>query len=325
MSGEGRQDDDVVTQAVVSFNTALAAGRLAQAYLVVGSVLDQGIPFAHAALGRLFCSGRDKPCGVCPACTQLEIRRHPDAVWIEPEKKSRIIDVERIRELQKLIYQTALAGGWKAVVLVAADRIGDAAANAFLKTLEEPPPRCLFLLLTDTPQAMLPTILSRCQRLVLSSEAEGLPEPWRARLLDIMASPMEGGLKDRMLRSAAIAQLLDDIRTQAEEEEETRSGSDNSDEETFKARVESRYRGMRRRLIRAMVLWYRDVLVLVCGSGADTLCHADRSREAAGIAQRLTYRDALANVRVIEGIQRQLERNVNQDSAIYNGVSLLTA
>lgn len=313
---------DAVTQALASFDSALAAGRLAQAYLVVGAVLEQGVPFADAALGRLFCASREKPCGACAACSQLAARRHPDAVWVEPEKKSRIIDVESIRNLQRLIGQTALGGGWKAVVLLAADRLGDSAANAFLKTLEEPPPRSLFLLLTDSPQAILPTILSRCQRLVLSTEAGALQEPWRSRLLDILSTPLGEGLMGRIGRAAALGGLLEEMKKQAEEEEEARAGEE-TDEEMFKARVESRYRGMRSGTLRAMLLWYRDLLVTVCGNGE--ACHMGRQTELERLAQGLRFGQAMENIRAVESMQRQFDRNVNQDSAIMMAVNRMTA
>lgn len=323
MSTDDPLDGGAVEQAVVSFEMAAAAGRLAQAYLVVGNVPAQAIPFADAVLGRLFCRGAVKPCGKCPACSQLATRRYPDAVWIEPEKKSRVIDVDRIRELQKLVYQTALGGGWKAVVLVNADRINDSAANAFLKTLEEPPDRCLFLLLTDSPQSILPTILSRCQRMVLSTEAAELPEPWRTTLLGIMATPLKGGQIARLARAAALGGLLEDIKKHVTDEEDELGGADDVDEDTEKARIEARYRGMRNMVIRAMMMWYRDVLVLVCGADDAALHHADRGADVAKIAAGVSYRDAVACIRVIEGMQRQLERNVSQEAVVFNAMNLL--
>lgn len=324
MSGSGEPENAAVERAVASFETALASGRLAQAYLVVGHVEAQCVPFADAVLGRLFCRGDVKPCGGCSACLQLSGRRHPDAVWIEPEKKSRIIDVDRVRELQKLVYQTALGGGWKAVVLLSADRISDSAANAFLKTLEEPPERCLFLLLTDTPQAILPTILSRCQRMILATEAGALPEPWRTSLLDMMAEPLGAGPISRLGRAVVLGRLLDEIKNHAAETEESRADAGDMDEDTEKARIEARYRGLRSMVIRAMLQWYRDVLVLSCGAGDAPLCYPDRRNDAARAAGKITYREALVNIRVVEGIQRQLERNVGQDAVFSNAMNMLT-
>ena len=84
-------------------------------------------------------------------------------LWIEPESKSRRILIAQVRDIQHRIYKTAFAGGWKACVLVGADRMGMEAANAFLKTLEEPPSTVTIVLLTNDYDAVLPTIASRCQ------------------------------------------------------------------------------------------------------------------------------------------------------------------
>ena len=81
---------------------------------------------------------------------------------IEPEKKSRVIAVDAVRALNHRIQTSSFAGGWKVAVIKYADRLNDQAANAFLKTLEEPPARTLLLLLTDAPQSLLPTVVSRC-------------------------------------------------------------------------------------------------------------------------------------------------------------------
>ena len=95
---------------------------------------------------------------------------------IRPHSKSRIIKVDDIRELEKAMFQAAEASKWKVGVVIDADRMQAAAANAFLKTLEEPPNGCLLLLLTHSPERLLPTILSRCVNITLmSSEDQRTP------------------------------------------------------------------------------------------------------------------------------------------------------
>jgi hypothetical protein len=311
--------------AIESFEAARNAGRLAQAYLVVGNVRDEGIPFAGSALERLFCEGMIAPCGGCPACERVRARRHPDVVWIEPEKKSRAVGIERIRELQRLVYQTAMSGTWKAVVLVDADRLGEAAANAFLKTLEEPPAHCLFLLLSDSPQAIMATILSRCQRIVLSAELEALAEPWRGRLTAILSGSHRDGLTRRLMRAAAFAQLFDDIKKHVRDEEGENSGDAPADDDTVEARIESRFRELRSKVVRAMLFWYRDILVTVCGAEASQLCYREQAAAVAAAAQGMRYRDALANVRAIEAMQRRFDRNLGTDTVIHGAVQALTA
>jgi len=314
-----------VAKALASFESAVDGGRLAQAYLVVGSLRDEAVPFAQQALQRMFCRGAVPPCGECPACRQVVERRHTDIVWIEPEKKSRVVGIDRIRELQHVVYQTSFEGGWKAVVLVAADRVGEEASNAFLKTLEEPPPRCLFLLLTDAPQAVMATIKSRCQRIVLSSEPDVLPEPWRERLLAILGEPVPPDLSGALLRSTRLDKLLADLRESvADAEEEAVGENDDIAEETLLARIEARYRGMRTMVVRGVLLWYRDVLMCVSGGEADCLRYRDREADIRRTAEGLSHADAFRNLQIVEGMQRQFERNMPADTVIQGAFSALS-
>ena len=126
-----------------------------------------------------------------PGVEEEGLRTHPDIHWLFPEKKSRIVSVEAVHE--KFIdpmSQTSFSGGWRVGVLVGADRLNPAGANAFLKTLEEPPARTLFLLLTDAPEQLLPTIISRCQRIDLPDSREHqLADPWRTNVLGVLSNP----------------------------------------------------------------------------------------------------------------------------------------
>ncbi|GHC66507.1 hypothetical protein GCM10007100_38000 [Roseibacillus persicicus] len=88
---------------------------------------------------------------------------------VRPKSRSRRIKVEQMREIEKPFHLAAPEGTWKVGVVVDADRMGEEAANAFLKTLEEPPPDCLLLLLTASPARLLPTILSRCVEISLTN------------------------------------------------------------------------------------------------------------------------------------------------------------
>lgn len=94
---------------------------------------------------------------------------HPDVHQINPESKTRQIRVEAIRQLIALLNRTSYSGGWKVGIINEADRFRSEAANAFLKTLEEPNNKTLLLLLTQRPEQVLPTLLSRCLILRLKS------------------------------------------------------------------------------------------------------------------------------------------------------------
>ncbi len=169
-----------VDEAFSLIGHAIESGRAAHGYLVCGDLRGQCDVLADKVLRALF---PDEP-------GQIEGKCHPDVAWLEPEGKSRTIHAESMRErIVEPMSTTAFSGGWKAGVVVGADRMEAVAANAFLKTLEEPPPKTLFLLLTDQPDAMLPTIVSRTQRIdlpisdgVLEGDAyDGVAEVFESR------------------------------------------------------------------------------------------------------------------------------------------------
>ena len=328
-------EPSTLSTALSAFDAALETGRVAQGYVVVGSVRDEGLPFATRILGRLFCKGMVKPCGECGSCVHIRDRKHVDVVWIEPEMKSRVVGIDRIRDLQQLVYRTSYEGGWKAVVLAWADRLGEEASNAFLKTLEEPPPRCLFLLLTEAPQAIMTTILSRCQRIVLSTEPERLPEPWCTELLTILATPMEDGFIGRLARGARLDALLGRIKKQVEQDETARFKEEQEamrnpddrkskgDSDVLDARIQARFRELRAMVLRVMLCWYRDLMVMACGGGDAPLRFPEYAEAISAQAGRVGYAGALANIRVVEGMQRQFDRNLTADIVIPGAMSAL--
>ncbi len=147
-----------VDQAEALVAKAIDEGRAAQGYLVVGEIHGGAEALATRILMRLFPD----------AVEQVKAKAHPDIFVLAPEGKKRVITVKSMREqaLEPLAV-TSFSGGWKACVVIGADRMESATANMFLKVLEEPPPKTMFLLLTDQPEAILPTILSRTQRIDL--------------------------------------------------------------------------------------------------------------------------------------------------------------
>ena len=137
---------------------AIEAGRAAHGYLICGALKGSAADLTARILHFLFPNEPE----------QVENRFHPDIVYLEPEGKSRTIHTASMRErLIEPMATTPFSGGWKVGVIVGADRLELAAANAFLKSLEEPTPKTLHLLLTDAPDAILPTIISRSQRIDL--------------------------------------------------------------------------------------------------------------------------------------------------------------
>lgn len=130
--------------------SAHAHGRLAHAYLITGPAGSGKRELATALSGLIL------------GCRADEVEHHPDAHFVQPESKSRRIVIDQIRELEQAIQRKPLLANGKAVIISDAERMQPQAANAFLKTLEEPPSGCLILLLSSLPEAILETVLSRC-------------------------------------------------------------------------------------------------------------------------------------------------------------------
>ncbi|MBF0190152.1 MAG: DNA polymerase III subunit delta' [Magnetococcales bacterium] len=158
--------DDIVAR----LQQALAQGRPGHAWLFHG---PEGVGKRATALAwiqSLFClrpvaeAAGVSGCGTCVACLKCVEGNHPDLQRLELlEKKSRI-SVDQVRELTRFIAFTPMESAWKAAIVDDASLMNDAAANALLKTLEEPPPGSLLILITHRPGALLPTIRSRCQQ-----------------------------------------------------------------------------------------------------------------------------------------------------------------
>ena len=125
------------------------------------------------------------------------INRHPDLFLLRPSNKMRQINAEKVRALTKSVYQTANQGGRKVVCIYEADRMNITAANAFLKTLEEPPEDTNIILLTTHLYQLLPTIQSRCIKFNLSSTAETLNEPAWKQWLHCYSQWLEEVMDDR--------------------------------------------------------------------------------------------------------------------------------
>lgn len=160
-----------ISEARSLISSAVTRGRAASGYLVCGDLRMQCAPLATAVLKELFPGQESK----------IDEKAHPDIVFLEPEGKARIISVDAVRErVVGPMSETSFSGGWKAAVIYGADRMRQEAANAFLKTLEEPPAKTMFLLLTDAPEAILPTIASRSQRIDLPA-GDGSLEDGEAR------------------------------------------------------------------------------------------------------------------------------------------------
>ncbi|WP_347254683.1 DNA polymerase III subunit delta' [Leminorella grimontii] len=123
----------------------------------------------------------EKTCGVCHNCHMMKAGTHPDWHVVEPEKGKTAIGVETVRQLTETLYNRAQQGGVKVAWIRETERLSEAAANALLKTLEEPPEHTYFLLSCHEPSALLPTIRSRCLHWLLACPDEAFSVEWLRR------------------------------------------------------------------------------------------------------------------------------------------------
>jgi len=184
-----------VSEAFQLISRAIDAGRVANGYLVVGDLSGGCEELAEKVLERLF--PNELP--------QIRSKSHPDVSYLMPEGAKRIIKVDSMRE--RIVEPMSLAsfsGGWKVGIICGADRMEAPSANAFLKSLEEPSPKTLYLLLTDQPDAILPTIISRTQRIDLPLPDDVLDGE------DYEAVSTAFGERDAAALAAVLASLKED-------------------------------------------------------------------------------------------------------------------
>ena len=311
-------------EVLAGFRAGIEAGRLAQAYLIVGAPRGEGLALALRIQELLYCQGERRPCGACKGCRDVAARAHPDVCWIEPIKKSQGILVEQVEQVQRHMYQTSYTGGYKVCVLIAADRMNNDAANKFLKVLEEPPGQSLFLLISDSPHAILPTILSRCQRVTVAAEQGGLPaEMWQG-IRELLVAP-ELEFLGHVWRAKRLVAILKAMR-KAVEGEVTAQKREGDSEEALEARINARYRELRTLVMRGILLWHRDILLLVTGADESWLHYRDSDSVAAlrARAARTDCRAALRDVGQVEWMQEQLEKNLAENSVFTLGFGRLT-
>ena len=141
--------------------------QLAHAYLIAGAAgLGKKLLVERFAQLLLCNSPLDgMPCDNCKNCLLGNTMQHPDLLHVSPEENARDIKVDQIREVAQFLSRTSHAAGAKVVIIDHAHQMNVSAANALLKTLEEPHPNNYLFLVTDSPAALMATVRSRCQRL----------------------------------------------------------------------------------------------------------------------------------------------------------------
>ena len=320
----------------------LARGRLAHAYLFTGTELDELERAARWLARTINCAeplerapggAALSPCGRCSSCHTIAAQSHPDIQWVRPESKSRVITTDQVRGLMHTIQMKPTAAEYKVGVVVAADRLNAQAANAFLKTLEEPPARSILLLLTTEPQRVLETILSRCLRLNLGGSGERRFDPRQEEWLRSFAESAGAGRAGLFGRYQLVSSVLGQLTAMKGQVEETltaRSQLEQYDdldpklrekwEDELSAAIDAEYRRQRAELLAVLQWWLRDVWLLAQGQARESLALTALLPVTEMVARRINGAEATQNLAVLEETQRLLAANVQEALVVEVGL-----
>jgi len=323
--------------AVDILRRSIGGGRVAHAYLLSGPA---GVGKALLALRlaqALNCeTGGSDPCLVCRTCRRIERGNYPDVriagmasqafgLKAEDAARQKELKIDTVREWQSDIMLRPYEGRRRVFILHDAERLTDAASNAMLKTLEEPPPYATLVLVANTAGDLLPTIVSRCQPLKLRP----VPRAQIGALLaqrglsaedaDLLAA-WSGGRVGWALRMADTPEEREARQTQLDAlvalATEPRGVGFRWAEERAKA-----YRGGEQaEVVAALELWqswWRDMMLVAAGCPGEVI-HVDRRDQLAAAAGRYQFADIHAFVVRLGEAARQLRENVNPQLALEN-------
>lgn len=255
----------------------------------------------------------------------LDSLRHPMCRVIRPGSKVRSITIDAVRSVEPFLTLRAEPHETKLIIVQEADRLSDDSANAFLKTLEEPPPQTLIILITELPGRLLPTIRSRCIRLDMAepgsalrlSEAQKRFLPAAEQALAHLGSDV-AALALRADFQALLTRCREEITTRIAgavkaEAKSIAEGTDVRDweaqqKDTMAAAIESEYLGMRLQLL--------ELLSVCLGQAALIACHAPDvqpvSPVLAEVAAKVPVPNLLLRLRALEELRKDLSFNVHE-------------
>jgi DNA polymerase-3 subunit delta' len=301
-------------RAIRFLQRAFVTGRIAHAYLFTGPTGVGKRAAAIAFAQVLNCergAGFDDGCGNCRACRNIANGLHPDVQVIDPDGAT--IKIEQIRTLEADAALVPYEAQWKIFILNGAERMTEQAANALLKTLEEPSKGTVFILLTSTVSALLPTIVSRCQAITFASLPDkqietllieqGMELP-RARLIAALSrGSIERALSPEVASMPATRDLL--------LEGLGRGFQDGPAALIELAEKLAKDREKLQQYLEVLAAWLRDLMVAKASGRRDWLVNNDRGEEVACRAESLPMDAILDGLRAVHAMMGNLVRNAN--------------
>ncbi|MFV0449662.1 MAG: DNA polymerase III subunit delta' [Vibrio sp.] len=169
-----------------SWKRQLDNSSFASATLISSSPGLDTFQLAEQFARSLMCTtSTSEPCGFCHGCDLMQSGNHPDYHVVKPEKEGKAITVEQIRQCNRIAQESSQLSGYRLFVIEPAEAMNESAANALLKTLEEPPEKCVFVLIAAKVSALLPTIVSRCQQVAIPEPHSAVVTQWLKKELGV--------------------------------------------------------------------------------------------------------------------------------------------
>jgi len=301
------------------------------AYLITGATGIGRRTLALRFAQALNCPSPIAPgeaCLQCRTCQQIERMQHPDLAVVQAEWRGGTLKVEQVRDLQHTLALTPYEARYRVALLLRFEEAHPSAANALLKTLEEPAPQVILLLTAESAESLLPTIVSRCEvlrlrQLPLQTVQDGLSKQWGLKDEDArLLAHLSGGRPGYALQLHKEPERLEK-RQEWLEQQQTLLSSNRVERFAF-AEVKADFKDKDDKItrlaeLREMLLTWRSFWrdVLLCASGASVpLANLDRTEEIQKLAGKLDMNSIHAMVSNLERTLAQLDKNVNARLAL---------
>ncbi len=311
-------------KAITLLERSIEMGQLSHAYLFVGPPHVGKLTLALNLAQVVNCGAAAPPCGECTSCRRIAAGKHADVqiIGLISEEK-REIGIEQIREMQTAASLPPYEGRHKVFIFDKAELLSHEAANCLLKTLEEPSPQVLLVLLTARESALLPTIVSRCQRVELrplpvTLIKEALIEDYgvaadRAELLARLSDGCFGWalltMQDEKIleeRSRRLTTLVD------------LSYASLKQRLAYAAELAAQFSRSREEVEEVLALWLQwwHDLLLVKGGDGKFVTNIDQQSTLFQQAKHLSTRQVMDFIYHLQATYEQLEQNANPRLAL---------
>jgi len=315
---------------IALFEKAFKKKNLSHAYLLTGPVHIGKTTLAYDLARAFNCTGANPPCGMCDSCQRTTKRIHTDVIEIgldiipdgkKTDSKTRTeIGIDEIKNLQNMASLPPFEGRHKIFIINGVDRISADAANRLLKTLEEPFPGVILILLASEENKILPTIISRCQRIRLKPVRQNKifdmlqtaynVEPEKAKLLSRLSRGCPG-----LAISAAGDENSVSQRNKIIDESMFLLGANLDERFSYIAMLESRHRNSEWRrtseqLLDTWISWWRDVL-LVKSNCEDDIVNLDYVPHLGEYARKLSVKEIKSFIANLTGSLELVSKNAN--------------